>query len=102
MPPRTHGQHPVSQVDPIGQMAKFWNPTPHGRRRHHTVIGTYLHGPVPGPQPRARRPPPHPSPSVCPLTPLDLSDRPPSAAPTSPRSGFAAPVEASGSRVDRS
>ena len=51
MPPRTHGQHPVSQVDPIGQMAKFWNPTPHGRRRHHTVIGTYLHGPVPGPQP---------------------------------------------------
>ena len=63
MPPRTHGEHPVSQVDPIGQMAKFWNPTPHGRRRHHTVIGTYLHGPVPGPQPRARRPPPHPRPT---------------------------------------
>jgi hypothetical protein len=63
-PPHTHGEHPVSQVDPIGQMAKFWNPTPHGRRRHHTVIGTYLHGP--GPQPRARRPPHHPRPRSAP------------------------------------
>jgi hypothetical protein len=68
MPPRTRGEHPVSQVDPIGQMAKVWNPTPHGRRRHPAVIGTYLHGAVPGRQPRARRPPPHPRPRPVPDT----------------------------------